>query len=338
MASPRQLSKPINKPALPALHHLSSWQGSSSLPSAVMETRFLILSDTHATAYTAPQQYADVALHCGDLTEKSTLDEFRSAIQLLEGVSAPIKLAIGGNHDFTLDTPLYKQRFDQASPAQQKYFKKEYGDVGEARRLLETAGITLLDEGTHHFRLQNGASLSVYASPHTPIFGYWGFQYPREQGHEFDITGADVVMTHGPPRGILDETYRGNEAGCTNLFGAIAQARPKIHCFGHIHEAWGAKLVAWQDTNVESSYSTSVDEKKSVIINSLKGSQGSEELMDELKAHQHEGYYATSHCTGDPNPIQQGKQTLAINASIKGRGRHRFQLPWLVDIELPKTD
>ncbi|KAK2842916.1 hypothetical protein FQN49_005988, partial [Arthroderma sp. PD_2] len=163
MALPRQLCKPINKPALSPLHHLSTQRRDSSTSSVVMRTRFLILSDTHATAYTAPQQYADVALHCGDLTERSQLDEFRSAIKLLKEVNAPIKLAIAGNHDFTLDIPLYKQRVDETPPERREKLKKEYGDFGEARKLFEAAGIILLDEGTHHFRLENGASLSIYA-------------------------------------------------------------------------------------------------------------------------------------------------------------------------------
>ncbi|EEQ32411.1 hypothetical protein McanMca71_007434 [Microsporum canis] len=336
MALSRQpfIYKPVNSSAEPALHHLSSQQRTISASSAVMKTRFLILSDTHATAYTAPKTYADVALHGGDLTESSTLDEYRSAVKLLKEVNAPLKLAIAGNHDFTLDIPLYKSRMDQAPPERRERLIEEYGDFGEARHLFEEAGIIILDEGTHHFSLENGASLSIYASPYTPSFGSWGFQYTREQGHEFNIKGVDIAMTHGPPRGILDETIFHDEAGCTTLLRAISQARPKVHCFGHIHEAWGAKLITWQNTG----FSAPVDKENSVLVNSLTGAKESEELMNKLKARQLEGYYATSHCTDDPTPIQPGQQTLVINASIKGHGWNNYQLPWLVDIELPRTD
>lgn len=303
-----------------------------------MKTRFLILSDTHATSYKPPSQYADVALHCGDLTEGSTLEEYRSAVQLLKQVNAPIKLAIAGNHDFTLDISFYKSKVERTPVERHKRLMEEFGDFGEARRLLEDAGIILLDEGIHRFNLANGATLSVYASPYTPAFGYWGFQYRREQGHNFEMEGADIAMTHGPPKGLLDKTFSWNEAGCMALLGAVSKARPKLHCFGHIHEAWGAKLITWKITDSLTSNSNPVDEEKSALINSLTGARDSKSLLDKLEPHRDQGYYAVSHCSDDQTPIQDGQQTLVINASIKALGWNSFQLPWLVDIELPKTN
>ena len=44
---------------------------------------------------------------------------------------------------------------------------------GESR-----SGIVLLDEGTYRFTLDNGALLTVYASPLTLSFGDWGFPVP----------------------------------------------------------------------------------------------------------------------------------------------------------------
>jgi hypothetical protein len=54
-------------------------------------------------------------------------------------------------------------------------------------------------------------------------------------------------MTHGPPKGILDLTRSEDEAGCENLFTAIAHAQEQLHCFGHIHEGWGAEFVTWKN-------------------------------------------------------------------------------------------
>lgn len=87
---------------------------------------------------------------------------------------------------------------------------KVYGEPGEARQMFEearAAGIKFLDEGSHQFILANGASLNVYATPWTPSLGAWGFQYRLEHGHNFDIPPAiDLVITHGPPKGIMDYT------------------------------------------------------------------------------------------------------------------------------------
>lgn len=221
-----------------------------------IKTRFLIISDTHGEEFrpeTKPLKHADVTIHCGDLTDGSKIEEYRATIRLLKDRDAPLKLVIAGNHDFTMDIPVFKRKIAEVRPPlDPNLVRREYGDYGEVRQLFkeaeaEAAGIVFLDEGTHRFTLENGALLTVYASPWTPsLGGHWGFQYHPEQGqgHNFAIEkGVDVVITHGPPRGIMDYTASDQRAGCPDLFAAVARARPRLHCFGHIHEGWGAKLV-----------------------------------------------------------------------------------------------
>src|SRR5437016_10163799 len=140
-----------------------------------IKTRFLIISDTHGMGFTPadkPLQRADVAIHCGDLTDGSKLSEFGTAIQLLKDIDAPIKLVIVGNHDFTMDIPTFEKKVAEAiPPLDPELVAKEYGAPGEARRSFEAVtgeGIIFLDEGTHTFTLENGAVLTVYASPYTP--------------------------------------------------------------------------------------------------------------------------------------------------------------------------
>lgn len=307
-------------------------------------TKFLIISDTHGQdlAFThLSMERADVAIHCGDLTQGSKLAEIRSCIALLSTLNTPLKLVIAGNHDFTLDTPTYQRKLAEApqylDPA---LVKKEYGAFGEARRLFDDAtddGIIFLDQGTHHFTLDNGASLTIYASPYTPSSSAslsaedWGFQYPRSLGHQFDIPSVDVVVTYGPPRGILDYTLSGERAGCPCLFAAVRQARPRMHCFGHIHEQWGAKLVTWRkgDTVKEPSHFADVDHEKSVVIEKL---ATLERDMDDAE----EAFYHTSHCTGDEYPLVWEAQTLFVNAAVEGIDG-RDQPAWVVEIELPRA-
>jgi hypothetical protein len=293
-----------------------------------IKTRFLVLSDTHGLD-SLPEflsgQYADVAIHCGDLTTESKLEEYRASIRLLQGVNAPLKLVIAGNHDFTMDIPAFKKKVAEAQPALDlDLVEKVYGCYGDAGRILdEASGITFLDEGTHSFRLENGASLTVYASPYTPSLGSWGFQYNPDHGHDFSIHNVDVAMTHGPPKGILDYTYSGERAGCPYLFGAISRARPRMHCFGHIHEGWGAKLVSWrQKTSEKPSHLIDIDNGRSVLI-------------DKLSTLTSKSLSVTSHCSGDSTQLEYGSQTLFVNASIEGAGDLPVQPPWLVKLELP---
>jgi len=43
--------------------------------------------------------------------------------------------------------------------------------------------------------------------------------------------------------GILDVTVRGNiHVGCQNLIDTIRKSPPKVHIFGHIHEAYGIEV------------------------------------------------------------------------------------------------
>ncbi|OJD18052.1 hypothetical protein AJ78_01882 [Emergomyces pasteurianus Ep9510] len=333
--------------------------------STTIKTRFLILSDTHSVEYaqgTEPSQHADVAIHCGDLTEGSTLEEFRSTIKLLANLNAPLKLVIAGNHDFTLDIPFFKNRVErQFKDLDPGLIKRAYGDFGEARQLFDdavttSAGIIYLEEGTHHFTLTNGASLTVYTSPYTPSCGGWAFQYHQQPGHVFEIEKCvDLVVTHGPPKGILDRTLSGDIAGSTHVFEAVARARPRLHCFGHIHEGWGAKLITWPPADKmhePPSYPADADEEWSFSVANLstlrRGSgSGSDSEPDELESLEGEGVelerrfdkcYETSHCSGDANPVEVGSQTLFVNASIKGVDEnYPLHPPWLIDIELPKA-
>lgn len=219
----------------------------------------------------------------------------------------------------------FKERWQKLShPWDHRLVEQIYGYNGEARKLFTDAtGITFLDEGTHFFRLQNGASLSVYASPYTPSLGDWGFQYHPDQGHSFSIHNIDVAITHGPPKGIMDLTHLGERAGCPYVFEAIARARPRMHCFGHIHEAWGAKLVTWRHKISQNpSHLSDIDNGKSVIIGRLSNVRNYVEFA------------TTSHCPGDPSMLEWCSQTLFVNASIDGTQMLPIQPPWFVDLEL----
>ena len=49
----------------------------------------------------------------------------------------------------------------------------------------------------------------------------------------------DVLITHGPPFGILDRTAAGLPQGCLELAEVVALLAPAVHLFGHIHEGYG---------------------------------------------------------------------------------------------------
>lgn len=83
----------------------------------------------------------------------------------------------------------------------------------------------------------------LFGSPWSPTFGNWHFMKSREKlGRFWDNVlqeGIDLLITHSPPKGILDLTYDFNNSlkfcGCNGLLKAISKYKPKHHVFGHIH-------------------------------------------------------------------------------------------------------
>ncbi|OIW31232.1 Metallo-dependent phosphatase [Coniochaeta ligniaria NRRL 30616] len=350
---------------------------SSSPPTPNIKTRILIISDTHGltpspptervlqhdnadilafvSAFRHPLPSADVAIHCGDLTKGSGPGEYSATLSLLASLDAPLKIAIPGNHDMALDPGYWVGRYLRWEPEGELKDRRKAipavvrGMIADARE----AGVrVLVEEGTYDFVLGNGARLKVFASPWTPAYGGWPFQYRGR--HEFAVEeGTDVVVTHGPPRGVLDRTLRGDRAGCRDLLWAVARARPRVHCFGHIHEGWGAKLQRWK---VEGEL-VAMDEEKSVLLDDLETVEGtgtdSFQVWTEKLARRNEWAEKRARIvdmcpTGDsqvsgedksrlPRPFEAGKDTLFVNSAIVDVSYRPMHMPWLVDLELPQA-
>ena len=85
----------------------------------------------------------------------------------------------------------------------------------------------------------------IWGSPFTPRYGHWAFMKSRDKidrlwQHIPDDT--DILIVHGPPKGILDHSYTPQgeyeRCGCNALKKHILnRINPKLVCFGHIHNA-----------------------------------------------------------------------------------------------------
>ena len=53
---------------------------------------------------------------------------------------------------------------------------------------------------------------------------------------------TDILVTHGPPYGILDLNMYKEHTGCPHLLKKVMEVRPQLHVFGHIHEGYGIHL------------------------------------------------------------------------------------------------
>lgn len=79
------------------------------------------------------------------------------------------------------------------------------------------------------------------------------FNYPHGEDYFADLNRQfDVVITHGPPKIVLDKCI-GGYVGCPSLARALAVAKPKLHCFGHIHEGYGTTAIDWSCQKMQGS-------------------------------------------------------------------------------------
>lgn len=189
--------------------------------------RIVCIADTHSREYPIPP--GNVLIHAGDLTKSGTLAELQDAIAWLNAQPHAHKIAIAGNADLALDPKL-------RSPSSADV---EWGDV------------TYLCKSAATIKLAAGRELTIYGDPHVPRCGADGqeaFQYEIDDDYWHDTipSRADVVVTHTPPRHILDE-WDGSPDGCASLYNEVERVRPALHVFGHVHPAYGREDVLWEN-------------------------------------------------------------------------------------------
>jgi predicted phosphodiesterase len=208
------------------------------------------VSDTHSLqAELEPLDpcKADIFIHCGDITNRGTLKELDKALDWIASLPFKHKIVVAGNHDVGLD----KDKL-----LKPKYSRPPYPSMTQREYLIaqmESKGIIYLHPENPRTEIEvNGAKLRIYGLPHTPefFFGPGAFARPRSQDTWNQVTeehSYDILISHSPPRGILDKTMIGTRAGCDFFLAAIERVKPLVALWGHIHEANGATQLEWED-------------------------------------------------------------------------------------------
>ncbi|KAL2760117.1 hypothetical protein ACRALDRAFT_2116378, partial [Sodiomyces alcalophilus JCM 7366] len=148
----------------------------------------------------------------------------------------------------------------------------EHHHVLQMFRVAAADGIMLFNKrGTHRIALPNGASLTLHVRPYNrPVGGFSELKYEPAPVFDFAVgPDTDIIMSSHPPLGVLDKGRDGTLEGCPNLFKAVALEKPKLHCFGHVHENWGAKVVKWHDSSTitrKSTHLTAINKRESYTI------------------------------------------------------------------------
>lgn len=166
--------------------------------------RFVIVSDTHRI-YDHPIPAGDVLIHAGDSElEADEMDAWAKSMP------HQTKVIVCGNMDYRLQ---------------------------RGKSVLQNV-VYLQDSAI------DISGVRVYGSPWTPKFtGVFQLENEKAGRSIWDRVpdDVDVLITHGPPKGILDRTSRGARVGDAELLKRVREIRPRVHCFGHIHESYGTE-------------------------------------------------------------------------------------------------
>ena len=161
----------------------------------------------------------DLLIHCGDMFNlnsdlepaRADLDDWFGSLDYRE------ILCVGGNHDHALAAPL-------------------------SRNERPFANAKCLVDQLHEFD-----GLTIYGSPWVPNLPFHAFSKDGEDlrsAWSAIPEGLDILITHTPPKGVLDTSRRGTSHGCEMLARRLDKAVPRLHCFGHVHAGAG-----WQENS-----------------------------------------------------------------------------------------
>lgn len=177
----------------------------------------------------------DLLIVAGDLTARDTMPEYHDFNNWLGEQNYKKKIVISGNHDNMLKNRL---------PPNNEFAKK-----------LICWGEYLCDSGTTY------ENLRIWGSPWTKTFEgmnpkckAFTCDTEEELGQKFDRIprDTDILITHSPAYGILDEVKQNpwrhgwNEdlhVGSKSLFLAVERVKPKLFVSAHIHEAYGKMML-----------------------------------------------------------------------------------------------
>src|ERR1019366_8269824 len=154
----------------------------------------VLISDTHELHREVNVPPGDLLIHAGDFTMNSmSAERLIDFNDWLGELPHAFRVVIPGNHDFVVEEP--------------------------SRRQLITNATLLINESIEIM------GLKVWGSPATPLLGEaFGVVSDTDRAKLYSRIPADtdVLVTHGPPYGILDQAP-GSEhhQGCRQLLAAV---------------------------------------------------------------------------------------------------------------------
>jgi Icc-related predicted phosphoesterase len=179
----------------------------------VKTVKIICLSDTHELHQERDVPDGDILIHAGDFTMFSRSPAaIRDFNVWLGELPHRLKIVIPGNHEFFLER------------------NSKQCKVISNGTVLVNAAIEIM-------------GLKIWGSPTTPLSsGAFGLasESDRKRLYSKIPDDVDILVTHGPPFGILDCAPGDmHHTGCPQLLKAVTRLKPRLHLFGHVHSGFG---------------------------------------------------------------------------------------------------
>ncbi len=176
------------------------------------------ISDLHG--FFPKLEGGDLLIIAGDLTANDSIQQLEKFYDWLALQQYKKKIYIAGNHDNLL--------------FEKKYHTPQFCDA------------EYLCDSTTKFD-----GLNIWGTPWSMHFkqinpkckAFVTSENKLEEKYKKIPKDTDIIISHGPPYGILDGVKRNNGeieyTGSPSLLSAMFRIKPKLMVFGHIHEGYG---------------------------------------------------------------------------------------------------
>lgn len=193
-----------------------------------------IISDTESCHHLLSLDGGDMLIHAGDMSYRGSPGEITEFLTWFGKQDYKYKIITPGNRDRSID-----YRCDDAAFIDGRTL---------ANWREEVIAKWLNEDYNRHILLhamQKIGDITIFGSPWTPSHTKNLEAFTEERGESIKRVwksipeNVDILITHGPPKGILDYVPGVGHVGCADLTEKVMEVKPKVHIFGHVHEEYG---------------------------------------------------------------------------------------------------
>lgn len=156
----------------------------------------------------------DLLIITGDITQNDTPEQWSVFYQWLDNQNYEKKIFIAGNHDNLLNKEVFHENY-------------------------------LCNSGTEFH------GLNIWGTPHSLNFlginphckAFTGYEIELEQHYMKIPDDTDILVSHTPFHGILDQNYRSYHCGSRTLRQEVERVNPSLFICSHIHEQGEKKTI-----------------------------------------------------------------------------------------------